>query len=154
MHMRQSRPYPGLGLKHVSGKSTLTPLYCSGVGRLPGCPGHPGLVLGGMVFWFWTGFLVLGGCLDILGHGLGTRPAPPRIQLLSLLHGVCRYGQFTRFGHIPGGGGALLWEGVPISYEAKPSRCFSPSHTGHPIQGCATSLRSSYTGLYPQRFTV
>ena len=33
-------------------------------------------------------------------------------------------GQFTRAGHIPGGGRPLLQEGGPISYEARPSPFF------------------------------
>ena len=38
-----------------------------------------------------------------------------------------RFCHFTRTGHIPGGGGRpLLREGGPFSYEARPSRCFSP----------------------------
>jgi len=37
-----------------------------------------------------------------------------------------RVGQFTRIGHIPGGGLPLLREGGPISYEARPSASFQP----------------------------
>ena len=36
-----------------------------------------------------------------------------------------RCGQFTRIGHIPGGGRPLLREGGPISYETTPSAFFS-----------------------------
>ena len=56
-----------------------------------------------------------------------------------------RFGQFTRIGHILGGGGALLREDGPVSYEATPS----PSSDAAPHGRRATSPGPAPSHLPP-----
>ena len=64
----------------------------------------------------------------------------PRCTVLS-----SRFGHFTRIGHVPGGRGALLREGGPISYKARPSQCSCPVWASRTCPG-APSCPSSVSG--------
>ena len=66
--------------------------------------------------------------------GHDERAHDPRLLAVQLARREARlrcfshFGDFTRCGHIPGGGRPLLREGGPISYEARPSDCFRTIH--------------------------
>ena len=53
-----------------------------------------------------------------------------------------RFGQFTRIGHIPGGGQPLLREGGPISYDPRPLRCSGPNSPPLQIAGDGNGFRA------------